>query len=217
MKRASLLTILVLGTLWGVSEVFLGEALYAARIPHAAVPLNLVALCVLAAARALLPQAGTSTAIGLTAAGYKAAAMYSSFLGSPIFLCHVLGIIATAAAFDMVFSVAPRLNKSIAAIAVAFAGYASFALLITYVFRYGPWVAGGGDKVLRHILVGGGLAAAGGAVLVPLAFKLGDIVRQRGSRLAGSLPRLAPACAWAMTAAMWIIGLIGPGLAAPGR
>ena len=200
-----ILGFLFFGSVWGVSEVFLGEALYRAEFRYASVPLTVIALVVLSLARAYLPQVGTSLAIGCCAAAYKRLAMFSAIAGTPIYTCHLLGIFLLAAAYEVVFSLLPRRNKALCAAAATYGSYVLFALLITYVFCYQPWVAGGLGKVLRYILISGTLAAAGGVLLAPPTFRLAEALTKKSASPFPLRSRLTTGGVCFVTAALWIV------------
>lgn len=214
MKRSAILGILFFGSLWGVSEVFFGEWLYAAGFRYASVPLNIIGLGILAAARAYFPQKGSSLAIGSCAALYKLMAMSLGVAGTPFFACHLLGIFCLGLAYDVVSSALPQrkpagghAGRAVGAMVAAYVSYALFAFSITYVFRYGPWVVGGLAKVLRYVGISGTLAAAGGAILAPLAYGLAGLVRQRTATSSRLRPKLAAGCVSLATAGLWVIAI----------
>lgn len=170
MKREYVLGVLFFGGIWGISEAVLGDALYAAQVPYASVPLTVAALAVLTLARSYFPQRGTGTMIAACAMLYK-------FLNSPFFGCHLLGILATGACYDLVFDVLKVRAKSLGAAAATYLSYAVFAVMITYLFRYDHWVQGGVAKVLQHVFFGGSMAALACAGVVPIVARLGERLR----------------------------------------
>ena len=164
--------LLMFGSLWGFSEVFAGEFLYSQRIPFSSVWLSAFALFVLGLSRGLVNRPGSSTVIGVTAALFK-------LVNAAPYWCHLLGIAFLGLVFDLAASVwmkrgqKPGWRTVLSGIVTAYGGYASFAILITYVARYEPWVRGGTARVLRHVFVGGSLAAAAAAILVTLGYAVG--------------------------------------------
>jgi len=163
MKRQHVLGIVLCGGLWGLSEALLGGRLYAAGFRQAApVVLAVVAFAILTVGRLHVPWPGSSAAIA-------ALAMLFKFLNEPFFACHLLGIFLLGAAFDAAWSLARGRTQPIVGAAATYAGFALFALTITYVFRYHYWVVGGWPKVAWHVGVLGTIAAACNAVVVPLA------------------------------------------------
>jgi hypothetical protein len=161
----------VFGSLWGLSEVVGGKALYEANIPNASVSLSASGFFLLAVARGLVNKKGTSSMIGGMAALFR--------LVNASFVCHILGIFLMGVAFDVAASILLKGDKksiarsSLTGVTGAYGGYALFAFIITYVVRYEIWVVGGWQKVLHHVLLTGSLAAVVAAILVPMGYALG--------------------------------------------
>jgi hypothetical protein len=86
----------------------------------------------------------------------------------------------------------------------AYGGYALFAVVITYIIRYRPWLAGGTPKVLHHIFVGGSFAALAAVVLIPLGLMIGISSKAVSKRS----PRWATAGALVVLAVLWTLGRI---------
>ena len=149
--------------------------------PYASVPLTVVALAVLTLARSYFPRAGTGTLIAACAMLYK-------FLNSPFFGCHLLGILATGACYDLMFDVLKVRLKSLGAAAAVYLSYAAFAVMITYLFRYDHWVQGGLVKVLQHVFIGGSVAALACACVVPLVARLGEGLKSYSTMPFGLAP-----------------------------
>jgi len=193
--------LLVFGSLWGIIEVFGGEAFFRNGVPFASVWLTGWALLMLGIARGLLDRAGSSTVVGGTAALFKLA------YAAPYY-CHLLGIFYIGLVFDIAASAWLKnerrsLWRSLSTgVVTAYAGYTLFALTITYVARYGPWVAGGTAKVLNHILSGGSLAALAALVLVPVGLRIGA----GGEAAARQNPRWTTAGALVLLVLLWTIG-----------
>ncbi|OGD20929.1 MAG: hypothetical protein A2W03_07395 [Candidatus Aminicenantes bacterium RBG_16_63_16] len=193
--------LLLFGSLWGVVEVVVGGFLYARDIPFASVWLTAWAFLMLGAARGVLNEPGSSSAVGAVASLYKLA------FAAPYF-CHLLGIFFLGMAFD-IFATLLLKNKRVQAwkrglvgVLSAYTGYALFALVITYVARYRPWVAGGWPKVLNHIFVGGGYAALACLAIVPGGYWIGE----KGWAALARHPRWALAGALAVTIVVWTLG-----------
>jgi hypothetical protein len=164
--------ILFFGSLWGLSEVLGGGALYAMDVPHSSIFLSAWALFLLAMARGLVNKPGSSAAIGGIATLFK-------LINAAPFICHLLGIFALGVAFDIFASLILKkktdrlVPAALTGAAGAYGGYSLFAVLITYVIRYEFWVEGGINKVLNHIFFSGSIVALISLFLVPLGFKLG--------------------------------------------
>jgi hypothetical protein len=218
MKHAVILWVLVFGSLWGVSEVFLGEALYGARVRMASVPLNLIGLGVLTFAWASFPRPGVSVAIACCAGLYKLAAIAFHVAGTPFFLCHLLGILALGAGCEVVFAILPTAARTKArrvssaavaggAAAAIYLAYASFALAITFAFRYEHWVAAGWPRIVRYVGIDGTLAALGAVIVAPLARRFAEHVGRKTAQIAARHPKLVFGSLYLVTAALLAVGL----------
>ena len=209
MRKQYVLGLLFFAGVWGISEAALGGALYAAGVPHASVPLTVVALVILTLARSCLPLRGSGTLIAACAMLYK-------FLNSPFFGCHLLGILLTGVCYDLMFDLLKVHSKAFGAAAATYLSYAVFAVTITYVFRYEYWVQGGFSKVLGHIAIGGSMAALVSAGVVPLAARLGDTLKSRFAVPFASLRH--PACGGvsALTLGLWAFAVVMCVLSFPG-
>lgn len=198
--RNTLFSVLFFSALWGFSEAVLGGYLYRHSVPCASVYLTVIGLSVLTVARAFMPAAGMMTLVAAFAMLYK-------FLNTPFFACHFLGILLTGMCYDGVFNLLRIKNKPLGALLTVYAGYALFAIMITYLFRYEYWVAGGLAKVARHIFVNGTFTALACALAVPLSARLAGRLKSNppAPLWAGSLARLRMA---AVTTGMWLFALV---------
>ena len=181
--RKAWLFILMFGSLWGFSEVFAGEFLYAHGVPRASVWLTAFALLILGFARGLVNRPGSSTLIGVLAALFK-------LINAAPFWCHLLGIVFLGLVFDLGASAwmkkgqGRKLPAALTGVVSAYGSYILFAVAITYVAQYGPWVRGGLSRIMEHVFIGGSLAAIAGAFLAPLGYELEG---RRDWTFAGSL------------------------------
>lgn len=198
MKKEHLLLILLFGTIWGASEAIFGGALYRVNAAYASVPLTIIALIVLTVARVYFPQAGSSTLIASCALLYK-------FLNVPFFACHLLAIFLIGASYDLVRSRFKIKNEALFAITATYLAYASFALMITYVFQYSFWVQGGLPKVLQYIGIEGTMAALANAVLVPLTIRFTRQLKAKSVEPVLFRSRLALGGSSLVVAALWIL------------
>jgi len=196
MKKEHILALLFFGGVWGICEAVLGDALYTNNVPNASVPLTVIGFIVMSLALVYLPKAGTATVVACFAMLYK-------FLNEPFFACHILGIVLLGISYDLFFSVFKVKNRAICAGLAAYVGYALFAFMITYLFRYEHWVQGGIGKVVRHIGISGTMAAIGCAVLVPLAFNVGEKFKSTFENLFELRFRLPPAAISLVVAGLW--------------
>jgi hypothetical protein len=200
MKKEYILGILFFSGLWGVSEALLGDVLYRADVPYASVLLTVIGFIILTFACVNLPQKGTATLIAACAMLYK-------FLNEPFFACHLLGIFLMGVCYDLLFNVLKMRKSFLSSALVAYLSYASFAILITYVFRYSPWVHGGFMKVLMHIGISGSMAALGCAVLLPVSFHLAQRLKASIAVPFGIRLRLVSGGISAITIGLWVFGV----------
>lgn len=200
MKKEYILAILFFSGLWGISEAVLGDALYRADVPYASVPLIVVSFIILTFARVYFPQTGTAVLIGALAMLYK-------FLNTPFFACHLLGIFLTGTCYELFFSILKLKNRSLSAVAASYLSYVLFAVLISYVFRYDYWVQAGFTKVLRHVGIGGSIAALANAILVPLSRRLSEKFKVNYARPFLIRLQFVPGSVSVITVGFWIFGV----------
>ena len=211
MKKEYILAVLFFSGLWGACEAVMGGVLYRANIPYASVPLTAVGFVILTFASVYFPQKGTATLIASFAMLYK-------LLNAPFFACHLLGIVVMGASYDLFFSVLKPRTRWLSAVAATYLNYAVFAVMITYVFRYSHWVQGGLPNVVRHIGLGGSVAALACAVLVPLSYRLAERLKANYAtpfapalvstkKTLGRL-QFVPGSLWAVTIASWAFGVV---------
>ena len=195
--------LLAFGSLWGIMEVIGGEAFFKNNVPHASIWLSAWAFFIMGVARGVINKPGTSTAVGATAALFK-------LVNASPYYCHLLGIFFLGMIFDIAATLWMKNEKKyslrtvLTGIVSAYGGYALFAIIITYIIRYRPWVAGGTPKVLHHIFVGGSFAALAAIVLIPLGLKIG-INSEAASKRS---PHWATAGALVALAVLWTLGRI---------
>ncbi len=176
MKARFVLGVLLCGALWGLCEALLGEWMYgSSAVMRGAAPvvLSVIGFAVLAAGRAYVPVAGSSSAVGALAALFKAL--------NTEFACHLLAIFLLGASFDVVYSLARGRGKPWIGLAATYLGFAAFALTITYVFRYSYWVSGGWMKILGYVGLAGTVTAVLNMTAVPLADWLARALATRGA------------------------------------
>jgi hypothetical protein len=194
------LPVLFFSALWGFSETAFGGYLYGRGVSYSSVYLTIIAFAILTVARFYLPQTGTASAIAALAMLYK-------FFNSPFYGCHLLGILLTGMSYDLFFSVFKIKSRSLCAAAAVYSSYASFAIMITYVFRYDFWVQAGITKVLSHVGISGSIAAIGCAVIVPLSFRFGQWLKAKYAMPFELSLRLLPGGVSVIVAGLWIFGI----------
>jgi len=202
-KFKPILWLFLFGSIWGINEVFLGEILYRNEVAQSSVILTVMAVFILALSRGMINKPGSSTLIGTFAILFRLANTAPSY-------CHLLGIFLLGATFDLFSSLWLKNEEKspvkwgLTGAASAFLNNATFALMITYIFRYEYWVVGGWAKVSDHIFVSGSLSAMLAAILVPLGFLVG----QNGGVLANRRPVWSYAGTILGSIALWITALL---------
>jgi hypothetical protein len=193
----------VFGSLWGMSEVFIGGALYNANVPRASVYLSVWAIFILVVARGVLNRPGSSAAVGIIAAAYK-------LVNAAPFFCHIYGILFLAIAFDFAFSLLRKDERRFssrtlgALMAGVYGGHTLFALFMTYIIRYPYWAEAGLLKVLDHVFINGSLAA----ILSFLFFRLGQRIGMNSESFIQRHPRWACSVALSLSLLLWTLGQI---------
>jgi len=219
MKKEHLPAILLFGGLWGFSEAILGDALYSAAVPFSSVYLTVIGFFLLAVASHFVPRRGGSTAIASLAMLYK-------FLNVPFFACHLTGIALLGLSFDLVFGWGSRQAHAavgstpggrqpfrVAGLKAALAcylGHALFFFAMIFGFRSEFWLGKGINGWWQHVGVGGSLAAAGCALMVPVGLALGRRLRERvsGSASLRLQPRLVGTLTTILTVGLWAWGMV---------
>ena len=190
------LLLFLFGSLWGIMEVLGGETFFKNVVPHASAVLSAWGLLMLAASRAVWNRPGTSTLVGALAALFK-------LINAAPFYCHLAGIVILALAFDLMATVLAKklrpLGGVLVGITTPFVANTAFGIFMAFIVKYKYWAVEGWPKVIKYVVVSGGLAALAGAVLVPLGFWLGNNIEALNLRR----PRWALAGAMMGTAAVW--------------
>ena len=193
--------LLLFGTLWGIFEVFGGEILFRHDKVYASVWLTVWAFFLLAMARGVLNRPGTSTIIGVFAAGFR-------LVNASPFFCHLLAIVMLGMTFDVFATVLLRHKRGViyrsilSGLLSVYAGRAIFGILATYIIRYERWTAGESETVFDHVFVYGSIAALMTVAAVPLGYWLGV----NGMELEKRYPRLAFAGSLVLLFGLWTLG-----------
>jgi hypothetical protein len=168
----NVLFVLVLGSAWGLAEVFGRGLLAEIGVGGATIWLAVWAVMLLSLGRGLWNRIGSSTLIGLVAAGFK-------FAGSSLFFCQLLGIVAIGVFFDIFASILLARGRSgwwRHALSGALTVYGARTFFVAYsvlVARWDRWVEGGTEMAVEHVLGSGSIAAVVVCLLAPVGFRLG--------------------------------------------
>ena len=167
----NILMILILGSVWGVAEIF-GKDLFASLgIGGSTVWLAAWAILLLSIGRGLWNKIGSSTLIGLVAAAFKFAYPSANY-------CHLLGIASLGLFFDVFASSLARKPQwwrhALVGLLSAFSARAFFVWYSVSVFRSERWIEGGSQMAFDHIVGGGTVVALAALLLAPLGFRVGQ-------------------------------------------
>ena len=97
-KMRLIVGIIVFGTLWGFTEVFVGSGLSETGLPVGAIMTGIFALMLLVMSRMLYRQPGMQLGMGLVAGGLK---LFNPFIACNI--CSALAIMAEGAIFELIW------------------------------------------------------------------------------------------------------------------
>jgi hypothetical protein len=195
--------LVLFGSLWGMSEVFIGGALYNANVPRASVVLSVLAVFILVVARGVLNRPGSSSAVGIIASVYKLA-------NAAPFFCHIYGILFLAIAFDLAFSLLRKDERRFswrtlaALMAGVYGGHTLFALFVTWIIRYSYWAEAGLPKVLDHVFINGSLTA----IVSFIFFRLWQRIGLDSETFVRRYPKWAFSVALFLSLLLWALGRI---------
>lgn len=181
-----ILLVLILGSIWGIVEVFGGDFLLSLAGSRSSAILFTFAFFILMAARGILGVPGLLLLVGAVAVFYKT-------LSVNFYPCMAAGIMADAAAVEFLYLISgkerlqSRKWRTIAAPATAYGAFTVFALFVVLVLREPNWVERGLNGALGYIFLNGSFAAVLSLILVQPAYAIGmrlkSRVAERPSRL----------------------------------
>ena len=166
--------ILIFGSLWGFSEVFVGSRLSETGLLSGAIMTGVFALMFLVMSRMLYRQPGMQLGMGLVAGGLK---LFNPFIACNI--CSAFAIMASGAIFELIWykisfdsiELKTRTMQISMGIITAYCVYIG-GYVVTQILT--PIIAGPGFYVenlivlMPNILAGGLLAALVGGVVLPM-------------------------------------------------
>ena len=166
----NVLMVLVLGSVWGVAEVFGKDLFGSLGIGGTTVWLAAWAMVLLSIGRSLWNKIGSSTLMGFVAAAFK-------FAGPSTNYCHLLGIAALGLFFDLFASSLARKPQwwrhATVGLLTAFSARAFFVWYSVSVAQSDRWIEGGSQMAFDHIVRGGTMVALAALLLAPLGFRIG--------------------------------------------
>jgi hypothetical protein len=160
-KRLATTSILLMGSLWGLSELGIDRLELAESVPRAPL-LTAAAIVFLVAARRVWDAPGSSFSLAVLASAFK-------FVQSPFFGCKIAAVLILGGIFDAVWSIArgrePAALWSLRSVApyaraavATFASFVAFGFFARYVLVNPFWVAGGAARMLEYQLLHGAIA-----------------------------------------------------------
>jgi len=163
--------VLVLGSIWGVAEIFGRDLLSDLGVGGGTVWLTAWAILVLSIGRGLWNKIGSSALIGLVATAFK-------FAGPSPHYCQLLGIASVGLIFDIFASSLARKPRwwrhALVGLLTAYGARSFFVLYSVHVAQFDRWVEGGTPMALDHVLRSGSVAAVAALVLATLGFRIGE-------------------------------------------
>jgi len=168
----NIVLVLLLGSAWGLAEVFGRDLLAEIGVAGATIWLAVWAVLLLSLGRGLWNKIGSSTLMGLVAATFK-------FAGPSLFFCQLLGIAAIGLFFDLFASALLARGRdgwrrhALVGVLTVYAARVFFVGYSVFVARWDLWADGGVPMALEHIAVSGSIAAVAAGVLAPLGFRVG--------------------------------------------
>ncbi|MCK4513392.1 hypothetical protein KAW64_16705 [bacterium] len=158
-KRLIVLSLVLFGSLWGLSELGLGEMALSRSIPRAPI-LTAIGIIFLVLARRLWATPGSSLSLAAIAGAFK-------FLQHPVWGCKIAAVLMVGAIFDIAFSMyearQTRRAESVSvggvlAISafVTFASFIAFGPFAKYVLLNPYWSIAG--KMNDYMFVQGAIA-----------------------------------------------------------
>lgn len=180
-KKIGILIFVVVGLLWGLSEIILGDVFYRFQIPMRAAMLTAVGMALLALGRLASDRPGTSLAAAIIAGALRC-------LVPKLYICHFIAVALEGCVFDVSWT-ALRAGETrslrrawLSAAIAAYVGFLSFGFIGAYGFQFGRWVVAGPGGIAAWALKSGTVSTVLLIGLVPLA-----VIAAR--RLAGASSR----------------------------
>ena len=169
----NIMWVLVLGSAWGVAEIFGDDLSGGLGIGEASIWLAAWAVLILSIGRGVWNKIGSSAIIGLVAAAFK-------FIGPSPNYCHLLGIVSLGLVFDLFASSLLTRGRSqwwrhaLVGLLTAYGARAFFVLYSVHIAHFERWVEGGTRMALDHVVSSGSVVALAALFLVPLGFRIGE-------------------------------------------
>jgi len=169
--KRNIVWVLVLGSAWGVAELFGRDLLSDLGVGGGTVWLGAWAILVLSIGRGLWNKIGSSAIIGLVATAFK-------FAGPSPHYCQLLGIAGIGLIFDLFASSLARRpgwwRHALVGVLTAYGARLFFVLYSVHVAHFERWIDGGTQTAFDHVVRSGSVVALAALLLAPLGFRIGE-------------------------------------------
>ena len=182
--------LLVLGSVWGVAEIFGRDLLADFGLGGASIWLAAWAILLLSIGRGVWNKIGSSAIIGLVASAV-------AFVGPSSNYCHLLGVASLGVFFDIFASSllsSPRSQSwrhALVGVLTAYGARLFFVLYSIHIAHFERWVEGGTQMALDHVVRSGSVVALAALFLAPLGFRIGRKAAETLSRTSAGDPLTA--------------------------
>jgi hypothetical protein len=212
------LTVIVIGSVWGLFEMTLGGFLHAIHFPQKGAIMGGLAISFMAIFVTMTGKPSLVPILGVIAASFKPldAVIFGVPVGSPFIVNPALAIVMEALAFSAVAVVLKtaiskhllaRAGTGILAGSLGYVFYAAFAS----VFGLGMWPTLALAEKLQLILVNATPIAIMGAVMLVAGYYIGRVSAPKLSTFRKLRPQLYYATSLALVLLCWTIPLVYPG------
>lgn len=210
-----LLTLIVVGSIWGLAEMTLGSFLHIIHFPHKGAVMGGLAISLMAVFSALTGKPSLVPLLGVIAASFKpfSAIIFGMSLLSPFVVNPSIAIITEALAFSgVVAGLGEAINRHIfaragAGILAGFLGYVFYAGLAS-IFGLGVWPSLDFMAKFQLVLDDATPTAIAGAIMLLTGYSMGKAALPRISGLRGSHPRLYYSASLVIVLFAWLIPIV---------
>lgn len=202
------LTVLLMGSLWGAVELFGADLFRAWHVPSKSALLFGLAVVIMYASKRINHFPGSVILMALVASLFKTAS--ASF-----YACQAAAVIIIGTVFDGTYSLLKDLldsklaYRALAAPVIAYLSYSIFAFIATYVIQDANWAASGMKGIGEYLSASALYAAGIGIVTMNLGYYLGvalqRFLQSARARATATYLRLA-SCA--LVVFIWVAGQI---------
>ncbi len=206
------LTIIVIGSVWGLVEMTLGGFLHAIHFPQKGAIMGGLAISFMAIFVTMTRKPSLVPILGIIAASFKPLGAIASGvpIGSPFVINPAIAIIMEALAFSAVAVVLKtaidkrilaRVGAGVMAGSLGYVCYAAFASI----FGLGMWPTLTFTEIFQVILVNATPIAITGAIMLVAGYHVGRISLPRLSTLKEAYPQLYYSASLALVTLCWVI------------